>query len=337
MAEPPALVSLETGLFGQLQVPAAGRDPADLAALSGRAAVYAAHARADNTRLAYRKAWAAYTTWCRGLGFLPVSGDPVVVGLYLTAAADRGLAVSTLRVHLAAIIAAHRLGGLALDVRHPGISAIMRGIERTKGRAPRRQAAPVLPLFLKAMVTGLPDNPAGRRDRALLLLGFGAATRRSELVALDRADVEIHPQGVTVLFRRSKTDQVGEGRRVAIHQAVDPAVCVRRALAAWLEVRSAEMGPLFVRIRKSGIVTGERLADAFVGRLLKRLAAGADLNPALYSGHSLRAGLATSAAIRGATIDRIMRQTGHRSYDAARRYVRDAELWRDNVTEGLVD
>lgn len=330
------LVPVETGLFGQLLVPGDPAHTAEIEAAAARAAVFAVKARADNTRRAYRKAWAAYQDWCARLGFAALGADPQLVGMYLAARAER-LSVSTLRVHLAAILAAHRLVGLMLDVRHPAIANVVNGIERTKGRAPGRQAAPVLPEFLKPMVSTLPATIAGLRDRAMLLLGFGAAARRAELVALDRADVALHAKGVTIRIRRSKTDQTGEGAMLAIHAATDPAVCPRRALAAWLEVLGDEPGPLFTQIRKSGEVTDLRLSPEYVGRLVKRTAAACGLDAARYSGHSLRAGLATSAAIRGATLDRIMRQTRHRSHDTARRYVRDAEIWRDNVTAGVFD
>ena len=327
------LVPVETGLFGRLLVPGRPERAAEIEAAAARAAAYAVNARSDNTRLAYRKAWTAYAAWCDRLGFTALGADPQVVGLYLAAGAER-LSVSTLRVHLAAILAAHRLVGLAVDVRHPAIATVITGIERTKGRAPGRQATPLLPDLLKPLLATLPATVAGLRDRALLLLGYGAATRRSELVALDRRDVELHPKGLTVLIRRSKTDQAGEGEKLAIHAAADPAVCPRRALEAWLDARGEGAGALFTRIRKSGEITDLRLSPEHVGRLLKRAAAACGQDPDLYSGHSLRAGLVTAAAIRGATLDRIMRQTRHKSHDTARRYVRDAEIWRDNVTEG---
>ncbi len=330
------LVPVETGLFGRLLVPGRPERAAEIEAAAARAAAFAVKARADNTRLAYRKAWAAYSAWCERLGFTALGADPQVVGMYLAVEAER-LSVSSLRVRLAAILAAHRLVGFGLDVRHPAIANVINGIERTKGRAPWRQAAPVLPEFLKPLLATLPDTVAGLRDRALLLIGYGAATRRSELVALNRQDVELHAKGVTVLFRRSKTDQTGEGEKLAIHAAADPAVCPRRALEVWLEARGDGPGALFTQIRKSGEITDLRLSPEFVGRTLKRAAAACGFDPERYSGHSLRAGLATSAAIRGATVDRIMRQTRHKSHDTARRYVRDAEIWRDNVTEGVFD
>lgn len=330
-----ALVPVETGLFGRLQAPA-DRPEAEIQAAAAKAAAYAVQARAENTRIAYRKGWAAYSAWCDRLGFVALGSDPEVVALYLASAADR-LAVASLRLHLAAIVAAHRLIGRPLDVKDARIATVMGGIERSKGRAPKRQAVPMLPEFVKPFVQPLGPDPAALRDRAMVLLGFGAATRRSELAALDRGDIAFLPQGLTVLFRRSKTDQMGEGEKIAIHAASDGTVCPLAAMLAWLALRGDQDGPLFLRIWKGGRLSDRRISAVHVGRVLKRQARGAGLDPTKFSGHSLRAGLATSASIRGALLERIMRQTRHKSFEAARRYVRDAEIWRENVTKGVFE
>nr|WP_283949785.1 site-specific integrase [Limobrevibacterium gyesilva] len=190
----------------------------------------------------------------------------------------------------------------------------------------------------------------GARQRAMLLLGFGAALRRSELVGLALGDVEIVPgRGLRLLLRRSKTDPHGAGQLVAVCANPDePGFCPSAALEAWLAHRhlAADLDwtaspsaraqrPLFCAVTKAGKPTGAKLSDKAVARLVKQAAAAAGLDPALYSGHSLRAGLATAAADQGAGLAELMRQTRHKSTEVALGYLRPAELWRNNVTEKL--
>jgi integrase len=167
------------------------------------------------------------------------------------------------------------------------------------------------------------------------LTGFASALRRSEIVALDVADVESVPQGIVLHLRRSKTDQHGKGELIAIHRGTDSEFCVATALERWIELRGRKPGPLFTRLRKGGRVSSERLRPQAVALVVKRAALASGLNPATFSGHSLRAGLATSAALAGANLKDIMAQTRHRSHDIALRYIRSAEIWKDNVTQLL--
>lgn len=309
----------------------AGRPPGpEVQALRQRAAALAASSKAENTRIAYRKGWRAYSAWCARLGFAPLNGDPHLVGLYFASIAH--LSPSTVRQRAAAIQLAHQLAGVPLDLKHHLAASILQGIEREQGRRPRRQAAPLLPEALKLVLQASGEGPVATRDRALVLLGFGGALRRSELAALDRDEVVSSERGVKLLIRRSKTDQVGAGEEVAMVAGKDPALCPRRALESWLAVRGSAPGPLFSRSYKGGRLGTGRLTPAGINLILKRLLARAGADPRHYSGHSLRAGLATEAALRGAHLHQVMKQTRHRSADAARRYLREAELWGDNVT-----
>ena len=228
------------------------------------------------------------------------------------------------------------MAGVELDTRNRLIIAVLRGFRREQSATPTRQAMPllfeVLPRFLAAFDS---RTAAGARDKALLLIGFGAALRRSELVALDIADIEVVAQGLVVTLRRSKTDQGGHGALLAIHRASTPELCPVRAFEAWCAFRGDATGPLFTRIRKGGQVTAARLSDQTVARTIKHAATLLGLSSKDFSGHSLRAGLATSAALAGADLAAIMEQTRHRSADVARRYIRNAEIWRNNVTERL--
>ena len=318
-------LTLHTDLLGDLAVPASAARgaPAELEALAARAAVYATRARGAGTRRVYRSAWRAYAAWCRSLGREPLA-------MYATRRADQGVAVSTLRVDLAAIRTAHLLAGVALDMRHPGLAMVVEGITCGRGTRPTKQAAPAIP--------------------AVLLLGFGAARRRSELVALRIGDVAPVPgRGVRLLVRRSKTDQHGRGEDVAVWaNPAEPGLCPAIALDAWLaHHRQAQdldrtapeserrERPLFCAVTKGGRVTGEALSDKAVARLVKGAAERAGLDPERYSGHSLRAGLATAAGDGGSNLADLMRQTRHKSTQVALAYLRPADLWRNNVTEGV--
>ena len=170
----------------------------------------------------------------------------------------------------------------------------------------------------------------GARDQALILLGFAGAFRRSELVALDVEDLTFNDGGVVALLRRSKTDQVSEGRKVGIPYGSNPETCPVRVLKSWLEASSIEAGAVFRSVNRHGQVKPGRLSGIDVARIVKKLAERAGLDATKYAGHSLRAGHATSAAIAGASERSIMNQTGHRSVQMVRRYIRDGSLFRDN-------
>jgi site-specific recombinase XerD len=331
-------------------VPDGAHRAAELEDLSRRAALYATRAKGDGTRRAYRSAWRSFEAWCRDLGREPLAADPDTIAMYVVRCADQGFAVSSIRVHLAAIRTAHLLAGLSVDLRHPRLAMVVEGITRAKGTRPRRQAAPAVPGVLRLMIAArpAPDTPLGARDRAMLLLGFGAALRRSELVALTLGDVETVPgRGLRVLVRRSKTDQHGAGQAIAVWANPDqPGVCPLAVLETWLAHRreAADLDwtasataraerPLFCAVTKAGRVTGTGLSDKAVVRLVKQAAADAGLDPERFSGHSLRAGLATAAGDAGAGLAELMRQTRHKSTEVALGYLRPADLWRNNVTE----
>ena len=319
-------------------------------ALAVRAALYATRARGDGTRRVYRSAWRGYAAWCHTLGREPLSGDPDLLAMYATWRADDGVAISTLRVDLAAIRTAHLLAGIPLDLRDARLAMVVEGITRKKGTRPTRQAAPAGPEVLRQLLAACqPAGSAlGAHNRAMLLLGFGAPLRRSELVALRLGDVERVPgRGLRLLVRRSKTDQHGQGQDIAVWaNPAEPLLCPLAALEFWLAHRdkatdlkapAAESArgeqPLFCAVTKAGRPTGVVLSDKAVARLVKGSAQRAGLDPERYSGHSLRAGLATVAGAAGAALPDLMRQTRHKSTQVALAYLRPADLWRNNVTE----
>jgi site-specific recombinase XerD len=213
------------------------------------------------------------------------------------------------------------------------VKAVVRGIRRTHGAAPKR----ITPATADRVIAMAP-RPAGGltdlRDRALLLLGFAGAFRRSELVALDVADVEKVPEGLRVTIRRGKTDQEGLGTVIAI--VPGEVACPVAALGAWLEAAKITEGSLFRPIRRGGHVQANRLTDRSVANIVKTHAKRAGLDPALFSGHSLRAGFLTSAAKRGASLFKMMATSRHRSTDTLAGYVRDQELFKDHAGSGLL-
>ena len=246
---------------------------------------------------------------------------------------------STLQRRLAALSQAHQAAGQTaheVPTKHATVRAVMSGIRRTKGTAQRGKAAAVTAV-VRAMVEGAPDRLLGLRDRALLLLGFSGAFRRSELVALDVEDLEFTGDGLVVTQRRGKTDQEGEGRKIGIPFGGRPDTCPVRAVREWLDAAAVVFGPVFRSVNRHSQVQPGRLSDKAVAIVVKRHAPSAGLDPARYAGHSLRAGLATAAAAAGASERSIMNQTGHRSVPMVRKYIRDGQLFRENAaaTVGL--
>lgn len=306
-----------------------------LAPLRGQARDFMAQAKAPNTIRAYRNDWRQFTAWCEQHGCPSLPATAETVAIYLTDQADR-CRTSTLQRRIASISQAHQAAGHETPTTAAAVRLVWQGIRRTKGVAQEGKAAAVT-ADLRRMVATLPDSLLGVRDRALLLVGFAGAFRRSELVGLDRADVAITLEGATITLRRSKTDQEGEGRKVGIPYGSRPDTCPVRALGGWLEAASITDGPLFRSVNRHGQLQPGRLSDRTVALVVKRAAAAAGLEPNRYSGHSLRAGLATSAAAAGASERSIMAQTGHRSAAMVRRYIRDGSLWRENAaaTVGL--
>ncbi len=300
-----------------------------LAALAEEARAYTQDLHAANTTRAYRADWADFATWCVTHALAPLPAEPGTVALYLTAVATR-LKTSTLERRLCSITAAHKAAGYPSPTADPTVRTLLAGVRRAKGTKQERKR-PTVTHEVCAMVDALPDTLLSRRDRALLLLGFAGGFRRSELVALDVADVEETTGGLVVTIRRSKTDQEGMGRRVGIPYGGRH--CPARALHAWLAAANITEGPLFRRFDRQGRLLPLRLSDKGVARLVQRQAAALGLDPTDYGGHSLRAGLATAAAAAGKSERAIMAQTGHKSADMVRRYIRDGELFRDNAAD----
>jgi site-specific recombinase XerD len=295
---------------------------------------YAKAEKAPGTRRAYETDHRLFVAWCEAKGVsaaLPVSAE--VVAAFLAAEADCGKRPSTLGRRLAAIRYFHKLGGLPTPTDAEAVKATLRGIRRTVG-SDRVRKAPALAEHVKAMCAASPDTLRGKRDRALVLLGFAGAFRRSELVALDVEDVEEVELGLRVLIRRSKTDQEGMGSVIAVMRGT--VACPVRALREWLSAAGIESGPLFRSINKANKVCQARLTSRSVADVIKLMARRIGLDDAAYSGHSLRSGFLTSAASNGASVFKMMDVSRHASVETLRGYVRDSEMFKDHAGAGLL-
>jgi site-specific recombinase XerD len=318
-------------MSGPLEVigPIQGGTGADIVPPSlEQAREFARQSKAENTLRGYRADWRDFCEWCESHALSPLPAAPETVAAYIAACAGR-LKVGSIQRRLNAIAEAHKAVGIDSPTHHPMVINTMKGIRRTKGTAPA-QKAPTLTDDIRAMVDATDAGLIGVRDRALVLLGFAGAFRRSELVGLDVEDCTFGKDGLTVTLRRSKTDQDGAGRKIGIPYGSNPETCPVRTIQTWIETAALLSGALFRSINRHGQVQAGRLSGIDVARIVKKLAVRAGLDPAKYAGHSLRAGHATSAAIAGASERSIMRQTGHRSVQMVRRYIRDGSLFREN-------
>ena len=287
------------------------------------------------TLRAYRTAWVAFEAWCSGHGLQALPATPATLARYLAHIAPQR-SVATITKALASIALAHRTNGHPSPTEDPQVRLEVRGIRRTYGR-PARQKDPLLVPDLASVVAGLGQGLAGKRARALLLLGWAGAFRRSELVALDLEDLRHVPEGLVVLLERSKTDQEGEGRKVGIPRARRAELCAVAAVAAWVAAAELVDGSLFRAVDRHGNLRPPgRLRSGAVAQVVKRAAEAAGLPPAALAGHSLRSGFCTEAARAGASERAIMRQTGHRSTTTLRGYIRDGGMFLEHPGEKLL-
>lgn len=309
-----------------------GREKAgiEVGDLAERVRSFAAASRSEATLDAYRSDWEHFSSWATDHGQLALPAEPETVALYLAAMAG-DFKPSTLGRRLSAISVTHQHAGHDSPTQHAAVRSVMTGIRRTVGTAPA-QVAPATIGEIRKMVARLDDTPIDRRDRAILLLGFAGAFRRSELVALDLADFTDTPEGLLVTVRRSKRDQEGRGDTKAIPFGSDPETCPVRAVRTWIDTAELTDGALLRRVDRHGNVGVGRLSDKGIAIAVKRAAERAGLNAAVYSGHSLRAGFVTTAAANGASERAISRQTGHAPNSATLRiYMRHASAFADNA------
>lgn len=305
---------------------------AALVALVDQAKVYGVASMSENTRRSYGAAWSDFAAWCEDRGCASMPADPSALCLYLVDRANT-LSVTTLTHRLAAIRAAHLAAGHPAPAMTGNLKAVWTGIRRANGKPPVQKRA-VRPEDLARMTTG--DSLVATRDRALLLVGFAAALRRSELAALTletgTVAARFVPEGLEIHLARSKADQEGHGAKVAIPYAADPALCPVRALKAWIAAAAIKPGePVARPINKAGKIGAEALSGFSVACIVKAAAERIGLDPAAFGGHSLRAGLATAAAANEAPAHVLMRHMRHARFDTTQKYIREADMFKHNA------
>lgn len=298
---------------------------------------YLAAGKAPNTQRAYGADWRHFAEWCRLHGLSPLPAEPETVALYVADIAQE-YRVSTVERRVAAIAHEHNRNGAESPTGHAGVREVLKGIRRVHGTAREGKAALAVEA-LRAMVTPLARDGATlteKRDRALLLVGFAGALRRSELVALTYLDVANVDEGIVLSVSRSKTDQTAEGREVGIARGEHVETCPVRALATWLDASGIRRGPLFRAIDRHGHMREKALSGYSVDLIVKaRLRAAGIPKPETYAAHSLRSGHATAAAKGGAAERSIMRQGRWNSERTLRGYVRHGSLFAENSSAAL--
>jgi site-specific recombinase XerD len=288
---------------------------------------------APNTRRAYAVDLREFRTWCDAhtVSWMPAEATTLVA--YLTSLAKTHK-VSSITRRLAAISVAHRFSQQKTNpVKDFKVRQILEGIKRKKKCAPT-QKQPTVTLHIKEMVGEIPPTLQGLRDKALLLLGFSGALRRSELVGIDVEDLALCKEGLVVTIRKSKTDQYSFGRKVGVCFGDHEDTCPVKAVTAWMKAGGIGDGPLF-RPVKWNKIQEQRLSDKAVARMVKRYGADIGLEASKFSGHSLRAGLVTSAIQAGVDPLDVQRHSGHASLDMLKRYIRDATVFRGNPTNKI--
>jgi site-specific recombinase XerD len=292
--------------------------------LGEKARAYARGAKSNETWRAYENDWRTFSNWCDAHGVIALPASTDTVAGYLIDLAENH-ATATVERHCSSISQRHRLTGHnPAPTSDPAVRQVLQGIRRKKGVKSLLAKAPVDMMVLKKMIGTLDlSTLEGQRDRAILTLGFASSCRRSEITALNVEDMVVTEQGLVFTIHRSKTDQLGEGRVVAVAQAPEAmaAVCPVRAIRNWLERARIRHGPIARGLTRYGLhARASALSGGGVAKIVKRAAEAAGLDPALFGGHSLRSGHVTEARKRGVPWDRIMEQTGHKRLETVKRY-----------------
>ena len=292
---------------------------------------YALQSLSKSTRKFYAIDWRIFTSWCELYQFKTMPASATTIAAFIAHQADNHIAPSTLNRRLAAIKLAHESAGYDdSPTKDKLVQATLSGIKRTSQRVIEKKA-PATAERLESMIRFCPDTLAGLRDKALLLLGFAGAFRRSELVALTVKDIERTPEGMKVTIRKSKTDPEGKGQVIAIPNGARFRIV--EALLAWLNVANIHEGYLFRSIKKGGLVQSMALTDRSVANIVKLYADKAGLTADDFSGHSLRSGFLTSAASAGASPFKMMEISRHKSIETLAGYIRSENLFAEHAGE----
>ena len=292
------------------------------------------NSKANNTIRAYKSDYKDFGAFCSRNGFKDLPSEPKIVSLYLTHLSTKDIKLSTIKRRLVSIGVIHKLKGHYLDTKHPVIVENLMGIKRRKGTV-QKGKKPILINVLKNILNIINQQECEDikklRDRSIILVGFSGGFRRKEIVSLDYEDVDFVDEGMKLNIKRSKTDQFGEGSVKGIPYFEDSIYCPVNSLKRWLNVSRITKGAIFRRFSKGSRLTSKRLTDQTVALLIKEYLRKAGIDSKNYSGHSLRSGFATSAAEAGAEERSIMAMTGHKSTEMVRRYIKDANLFKNNA------
>ena len=289
--------------------------------------------KAANTLRAYKSDFKDFGAFCAKHSFNSMPTEPKIVSLYLTHL-SKSSKMSTLRRRLVSISMVHKIKGHYLDTKHPVIIENLMGIKRLKGTI-QKGKKPILINHLKSIINVINEQKIEEikkaRDKSIVLIGFGGGFRRTELVSLDHEDLEFVPEGLKITIKRSKTDQFGEGMTKGLPYFDNEVYCPVTNLKKWLELSKIKDGPIFRRFAKGLSITKNRLTDQTVVLLIKNYLSLAGIDNSNFSGHSLRAGFATVAAESGADERSIMAMTGHKTTQMVRRYIREANIFKNNA------
>ena len=289
--------------------------------------------KANNTLRAYKSDFKDFGVFCAKHGFNSLPSEPKVVSLYLTHL-SKNSKFSTLRRRLVSISMVHKLKGHYLDTKHPIIIENLMGIRRVKGSI-QKGKKPILISHLKLLINVINEQKIDEnkklRDKSIILIGFGGGFRRNEIISIDFEDLEFVKEGLKIMIRKSKTDQFGEGMIKGLPYFSNEIYCPVLNLKKWLETSRIKSGPIFRRFSKGSLISDKRLTDQSVVLIIKEYLKLAGIENKNFAGHSLRSGFATVAAESGADERSIMAMTGHKSTQMVRRYIKEANLFKNNA------
>ena len=310
----------------------------DIKALQEETLLNLENSKANNTVRAYKSDFNDFLIFCAQNGFKSLPSDPKIVSLYLTYLSTKNAKMSTLKRRLVSIGVIHKLKGLYLDTKHPAIIENIMWIKRRKGSI-QKAKKPILINNLKKIINVIDQEKKEEikklRDRSIILIGFSGGFRRNEIVSIDYDDLDFVPEGLKISIRRSKTDQFGQGFTKALPYFDNSQYCPVVSLKKLLDLSKINTGPVFRRFIKGSKLSENRLTDQTVALLIKKYINLAGIDNKNYSGHSLRSGFATSAAESGAEERSIMAMTGHKSTEMVRRYIKEANLFKNNALNKL--
>jgi len=290
--------------------------------------------KAYNTLRAYKSDFKDFSLFCIRHSLQSMPSSPNTVSLYLTNLSKLDAKISTLRRRLVSISVVHKLKGHYLDTKHPIIVENLLGIRRVKGSI-QKGKKPILINHLTSIINAINQEKTKEikklRDKSIILIGFGGGFRRTELISIDFEDLEFVAEGLKITIKRSKTDQFGEGMTKGLPYFDNEIYCPVTNLKKWLEISKIKSGPIFRRFSKGLSLTDKRLTDQSVVLLMKEYLKLAGIENKNFAGHSLRSGFATVAAESGADERSIMAMTGHKTIQMVRRYIREANIFKNNA------